>query len=442
MTNANFRLNQAKYIAEVALRLLENMNLLIPGKVAFYVWLRGKRVILIFDPLSLRKPEMVVSSTFVHRVSTALGGRRVIATNSRGIFLQVSYRTTPLMKLETQLLNLSLQPSPLHVPIGITKKGTFWLSIVEMDSVLIGGTRRMGKTNLIHTWILALLHGKLAFLVLWDGKDGVEFGRYAGRENILVVDKLQEGIQHLVEEMSRRKTLFQSAKVNSMLSYNQKNKAKLNPLVLIVDEAALIPDDLQSALSHLIAVGGAYGIHPIIATQRPDAQAVQGMLKANLSTRIALPVPSHHDSQVILGRSGAEKLPKEKGRLLLVWNARLVEAQAYLAPLDEVPERPRPRSLLAERELRLVDAAIAEDGWFRVREIANQTGESRDWVGSLAKRWERMGYLTPVQRNEKGHPQGRRLTDSLLQTAGLGEFGDLAEQADRADWAQKTLVSI
>jgi hypothetical protein len=92
--------------------------------------------------------------------------------------------------------------------------------------------------------------------------------------------------------------------------------------------------------------------------------------------------------------------------------------------------------------LSLFAAAIAEDGWFRVREIANRIGESRDWVGSLAKRWERMGYLTPVQRNEKGHPQGRRLTDSLLKTAGLGGFGDLADQADWADLAQKTLVSI
>ena len=427
---ANFRTAQAKIIVEVVLRLLENHNLLIPGRVAFYVWLRGKRAILIFDPLALRKPETIVSALFVHRLITALGGRRVIATNSRGIFLQIAYAIVPVMKIVTCLLDLSQQPSPLHIPIGMTKKGAFWLSIVEMDSVLIGGTRRMGKTNLIHTWILALLHGKAARLVLWDGKDGVEFGRYADKDGVLVVNDLAAGIQHLIEKMSRRKTLFREAKVNDISAYNKKNKAKLQPLILIVDEAALIPEDLQSALSHLIAVGGAYGIHPIIATQRPDAKAMQGMLKANLSTRIALPVPSHHDSQVILGRSGAEKLPKEKGRLLLVWNARLIEVQAYLAPLDEEPQLPHIQSLLSERELRLVKAAVTEGGWFRVREIANRIGESRDWVGSIAKRWEQMGYLSPVQRNEKGHPQGRHLTNSLLQTAGLGGRGDLADQAD------------
>ena len=121
--------------------------------------------------------------------------------------------------------------------------------------------------------------------------------------------------------------------------------------------------------------------------------------------------------------------------MALVWNARLIEAQAYLAPLDEKPQYAPTHSLLSARELRLVEAAIAADGWFRVREIANRLGESRDWVGNQAKSWERIGYLTPVLRNEKGHPQGRRLTDSLLQAAGFGGKGDLANQADGADLA-------
>lgn len=205
---ANYRLAQAKIIVDVVLRLLENHNLLIPGRVAFYVWLRGKRVILIFDPLALRKSETIVSALFVHRLITALGGRRVIATNSRGIFLQIAYALLPVMKLISSILDLSSQPSPLHLPIGQTKRGPLWLSIVEMDSVLIGGTRRMGKTNLIHTWVLALLHGNFARLVLWDGKDGVEFGRYEGKDGVLVVNDLAAGIQYLIEKMSRRKILF------------------------------------------------------------------------------------------------------------------------------------------------------------------------------------------------------------------------------------------
>jgi len=426
----DLRQSQSQRIAQKTLHLLENQNGLIDGRIAFYVLPLAKRAILIFDPLALRRPEMVVHQTFVHRLSTALGGCRVVTTNSRGLYLQVAYTRPVLSKLQTQPLDLSQQPGGLHVPIGQTQRGSLWLSITEMDSSLIGGTRRMGKTNLLNTWILALLHGGETFLVLWDGKDGTEFGRYAARENTLAVDDLDEGLRHLNGEIAHRKQLFRTEGVNALPAYNRKTRAKLLPLVLIVDEAALIPDDLQEALSRLIAMGGAYGIHPVIATQRPDAKAVQGMLKANLSTRIALPVPSHQDSQVILGRSGAEKLPKAKGRLLLVWNARLIEAQAYLAPQEATPQLLDTTSLLAGRELRLVQTAIEEDGWFRVRDIAHRAGESRDWVNDIAKRWERMGYLTPVQRNEKGHPQGRKLTAALLHAAGLGGSADMADQAD------------
>ncbi len=426
----DLRQKQAERIAVKTHRLLENQNWLLDGQIAFYVLPMSKRAILIFDPLALRKPELVVEPTFVHRLSTALGGCRVVPTNSRGIYLQVAYTRQVENKLTPQGLDLNQQSDGLQVPIGQTRRGSLWLSIAEMDSVLIGGTRRMGKTNLLHTWIMALLQGGKTMLVLWDGKDGTEFGCYAAQADVLVADDLSKGLQYLTGEIAHRKTLFRAEMVNHLPAYNQKTQAKLRHITLIVDEAALIPTELQEMLSRVIAVGGAYGIHPVIATQRPDTKAVRGMLKANLATRIALPVPSHHDSQVILGRGGAEKLPKTKGRLLLEWNARLIEAQAYLAPTVDPSQLNACRSMLPGRELNLVQAALVLDRWFRVREIAKQVGESRDWVNAIAKQWERSGYLTPVLRNEKGHPQGRKVTDTLVQAAGLGGSGDMADQAD------------
>jgi hypothetical protein len=422
------RTEHAQHIAQITQRLLENQNLSLHERTVFYVLILAKRVILIFDPLALRHPERVVNEKFTHGLSTALGGCRVVPTNSRGLFLQVAYTRPQITKLETQSLDLSQQPGALHVPIGQTQRGPLWLSIVDMDSVLIGGTRRMGKTNLLHTWILSLIEGGETLLVLWDGKDGTEFGRYNGQSNLLYVDDLADGLQHLTGELARRKTLFKAMNVNALPAYNAKSKAKLAPLALIVDEAALIPDDLQGALSRIIAVGGAYGVHPVIATQRPDADAVQSVLKANLATRIALPVASHHDSQVILGHTGAEKLPKTKGRLLMIWEARKREAQAYLAPINDMAPQTQPEAtLLTGRELKLAQAAFDLGGWFRIKEIADETGESRDWVNAVAQRWERMGYLTPVQRNEQGHQTGRRMTEILLQTAGLGGLGDQAD---------------
>ena len=419
------RRQAAERIARAAARLLENENLVLPqarGEV-FWVLPLGKRAVLVFDPLALRKPEAVVSPRFAHRLSTALGGVRVVATNHRGVFLQVAYRRAPSVKLESRPLDLSNQPSSVHVPIGVTKTGELWLPLPEMDSVLIGGTRRMGKTNLLHTWIQALLAGKQARLFLWDGKGGVEFGRYAGQA--IVEDDLAVIVKQLHAEMLRRKALLRQTGYTSIAEYNRHGHLDELPLlVLVVDELAQVPDDLQDALSRLVAVGGAFGIHPVLATQRPDSQAVQGLLRSNLSTRIALPVPTRHESQIILGRTGAEKLPKKPGRLLIVWNARLIEAQAFRAQLPPIPA-PAPEaeekkaSVLTPREMALAQAAVEQGGWFRVRHLSEATGESRDWVNKVAKRWERMGYLTAVQRDGQGHPLGRKVTPTLLQAAGI-----------------------
>jgi hypothetical protein len=168
----------------------------------------------------------------------------------------------------------------------------------------------------------------------------------------------------------------------------------------------------------------------VLATQRPDAQSVRALVRTNLATRIAFPVPSVHDSLIILGRPGAEKLPRQAGRLLLVWDGRLVEAQAFQVSLPEEGGQEQ-AVLLTLRERQLVEEAVRQGGWFRVRDIAEATGESRDWVNEVARRWERMGYLTGVQVNERGHRLGRRVTDVLLRAAGLGG------QAERADWADQ-----
>jgi hypothetical protein len=160
-------------------------------------------------------------------------------------------------------------------------------------------------------------------------------------------------------------------------------------------------------------------VHPVLATQRPDADAVQGLVKGNLSTRIALPVPGVHDSLVILGHGGAEKLPKERGRLLFTWDGRLVEAQSFLVALPESGgEQAPPASLLTTAERRLARAAIEQlGGWFHINRLAEITGESKDRVNTLAQQWEALGYLTEIQRNDRGHVVGRQITQTLAAVA-------------------------
>lgn len=141
---------------------------------------------------------------------------------------------------------------------------------------------------------------------------------------------------------------------------------------------------------------------------------------------------------VILDRAGAESIAKTPGRLLVSHGARVIETQAFDAT-DAIAHLPggieqfnaRTKSLtsahLSDREMRLAHAALERDGWFRVREIAEATGESRDWVNDVAKKCQVLGSLTDVQRNTSGHQVGRRNTPNL--SALLGANGS-SGQAD------------
>jgi hypothetical protein len=186
---------------------------------------------------------------------------------------------------------------------------------------------------------------------------------------------------------------------------------------LIVDELAYAIQDpgVEDVLVDLTARGGAVGIHPILATQRPSSDVITPRLKGNLVTRIAFPVPDRASSFVVLDRSGAESLAKVPGRLLLSYGARLTEAQAFEAPKGITEDTPRlPSSVkLSDREVRLAQAALEQDGWFRIKEIADKAGESSRFVLDVAQGWELLGWLTPVQRDARGVNLGRRVTEAL-----------------------------
>lgn len=449
----------AQHIAQLAFQHLTRSNLvreqqtepMEDGAPLIYAWPLAERVVLIINPMRVKNIDHLTSRRFEHHLATIMQGRRVVVTNHRGIFVQVAYWPEPHRELATRQLDLSEQKTPLDVPIGMTARGALWLSLVEMDAVLIGGARRLGKTNLLHGWIAALVQGNAstgaqhARLILFDGKGGVEFARYRGAPRCQVVEeKLSPALGELFVEMNRRfDTLrVKAAHVANLAEYNDGRGAgeRIERIVLIVDELAyaLQEPGVEDVLVDVIARGGAVGIHPVLATQRPSADVITPRLKGNLVTRIALPVPSRADSMVILDRAGAEQLPKKPGRLLITHRARLIEAQAFDAtnaiatPADGVDGfNARTKSLtnsrLSDREMRLAQAALEREGWFRVREIAEATRESRDWVNDVAKRWQVLGWLTEVQRNESGHQIGRRMTPTLSALLGANGSGGQAD---------------
>ena len=121
--------------------------------------------------------------------------------------------------------------------------------------------------------------------------------------------------------MQQRYALFRKVNARNIRSYNEQVKTPLPSLVLIVDELAELMlgggRDAEAALIRLAQMGRASGIHLVLSTQRPTVDVVTGLLKANISTRIAFTVASQTDSRVILDSSGAEML-LGKGDMLLL----------------------------------------------------------------------------------------------------------------------------
>ena len=342
--------------------LQERKVLLYDDRKIFYVWTLADRVLVIFDTTMVDIGKL--NEDFAHRLSTRLQGRRVVRTNSRGLFLQIAHGI-PLgpRPLETKPLDLSRQPTPLHVPMGMTKNGPLWIPFVDGDSYLIGGSRGGGKTGEEHAWIQALLNGGQTLVYAWDGKRGAEFGRYVGRENFHL---LFNGINGLIELQSmlkeREKALTESGYPNTVM-YNEAHADQLMmPIALFVDEAADLPDQAKQLLESMIRLYRHAGMYPVIATNQPTVANV--FAKTNLSTRVAFRVPHHNDSVTLLGYKGAESLPDVRGRGLIVWKGKFIEFQSfevtYPMPSPEVLKSITERQDAVERDAPVQDNEIIQ----------------------------------------------------------------------------------
>jgi hypothetical protein len=186
----------------------------------------------------------------------------------------------------------------------------------------------MGKTGLIHGCIQALLHGGLVEVYGFDGKRGVEFSRYIGHPMFRMVHKLSETLSALKTiAASRRRKLLTSGQPNILLYNETHPDDQIKPIALFVDEAALTNDEEKAGLVEIVERERDTGFYPVLATNRPEAAAL--LVKTNLVTRICFPVPSWNASNMVLGMNGAERLPKEQGRGLIVHKARVTEFLSF-----------------------------------------------------------------------------------------------------------------
>lgn len=196
-------------------------------------------------------------------------------------------------------------------------------NIAKLPHMLIAGTTGSGKSVCMNSLILSLLYKARpdeVRLIMIDPKM-VELGVYNGIPHLyvpVVTDpkKAAGALQWSVVEMLKRYRLFSEVGVRDLEAYNRHCAAagedKLPQIVIVIDELAdlmlVASKDVEESICRVAQMGRAAGMHLVIATQRPSADVITGLMKANIPSRIAFAVSSAMESRIILDQSGAEKL--------------------------------------------------------------------------------------------------------------------------------------
>ncbi|MBI4132234.1 MAG: DNA translocase FtsK [Candidatus Sungbacteria bacterium] len=242
--------------------------------------------------------------------------------------IEVPNRSIALVGLRSLLENDIFQKSvaPLLFALGRDVAGApVYANLTRMPHLLVAGATGSGKSVAIHSLITALLYRSppdlLKFLIV-DPKR-VELAAYNGIPHLLAppitdVKKTIAALRWAVREMERRYEALARAGVRDIAGYNErftKNGSDEEPmpyLVIIIDELADLmvsfPREVESSIIRLAQMARAVGIHLVVATQRPSVEVITGLIKANITSRIAFQVASQVDSRTILDAAGAEKL--------------------------------------------------------------------------------------------------------------------------------------
>ena len=263
----------------------------------------------------------------------------------------------------------SKDDSKLLVPLGKNIMGNvIWCEINKTPHLLVAGSTGSGKSVCINGIISSILMRAKpdeVKLVMVDPKK-VELSVYNGIPHLLcpvVTDpkKASVALAKIVTEMENRYELFSETKTKNIETYNnyveQKNKTlpkeerikKMPYIVVIVDELAdlmlVASKDVEASIMRITQMARAAGIHLIIATQRPSADVITGVIKANIPSRISFAVSSNIDSRTILDMGGAEKL-LGKGDML------------FLPMGESIPERVQGAFISDDEIKRLIDYSV------------------------------------------------------------------------------------
>ncbi|MEK7647108.1 MAG: DNA translocase FtsK 4TM domain-containing protein [Patescibacteria group bacterium] len=333
--------------------------------------------------------------------------------------------------------------------------------LTKMPHLLIAGSTGSGKSVCLHSLVVSLLYRNSPDdlkLLLIDPKR-VELTNYEDIPHLLspVIMDAKKAIMALrwaAKEMERRYEVLFANRTRNLLAYHEKikNDENADPLpfiVIIIDELADImaayPRELEAAIVRLAQMSRAVGIHLIVSTQRPSVEVITGLIKANITSRIAFRVASQVDSRTILDMAGADKLLGNGDMLFLAGDvAKPVRVQGAFVGANEVKrvveflrteyEGAADSGLKFEAddankmpELDGMDIAEDDELYEEARGLVIQAGKAST---SYLQRRLRLGYARAArlmdileERGVVGPADGSKPRDVLMQS-GSSESGD------------------
>ncbi len=248
---------------------------------------------------------------------------------------------------------------PLEAAFGRDSEGNpVVVDIAGLPHLLVAGTTGSGKSVLLNSIVMTILMRATpeeVRLIMVDPKR-VEFTYYAGLPHLYVPvvtepNKAASALSWGVTEMERRLKVFEHYKVRDIKSYNRdvdggkyadmENPPKHMPyFVIVIDELSdlmmVAGKDVEASIVRIAQLGRAAGIHLIVATQRPSADVVTGLIKANIDNRVALSVDNGMNSRIILDQTGAERLLGHGDMLYKLRGQRPRRAQGCFVSEEEV----------------------------------------------------------------------------------------------------------
>lgn len=254
------------------------------------------------------------------RIEAPIPGKAAV-----GIEIPNTVKNSVSMREVIDSADFNRQKSLLSAGLGKDIAGkTVFCDIAKMPHLLIAGTTGSGKSVCMNSIIVSILYRanpeEVKFLMIDPKK--VEFSKYENIPHLLVPvvtdpRKASGALGWAVSEMLERYQKFSDTGVRDIEGYNRyvekhEDMKPMSKIVICIDELADLmmaaPKEVEDSICRLAQMARAAGMHLVIATQRPSVDVITGLIKANISSRIALTVSSAIDSRTILDSSGAEKL--------------------------------------------------------------------------------------------------------------------------------------